>query len=182
MDVFIHYAGVTAVASVTVAAFAFMAVPSRYITRLSLIRSRPATVTGEGKVFWRLRHAGHEMFSETSKRSQPRDIAIQDLNVKMIHSRGGPSPFHLISLPERMLIIERSPYLSLTVTEPRRSKYFSLDAWPYRMDYRDTELTKTTDQEIVMSLNRIEHIFGRLDPEGKPLKAVLIKGEQEEES
>jgi hypothetical protein len=100
----------------------------------------------------------------------------------MIHSRGGQSPFHLISLPERMLIIERSPYLSLTVTEPRRSKYLSLDAWPYRMDYRDTELTKTTDQEIVMSLNRIEHIFGRLDPEGKPLKAVLIKGEQEEES
>jgi hypothetical protein len=80
---------------------------------------------------------------------------------------------------ERMLIIERSPYLSLTVTEPRRSKYLSLDAWPYRMDYRDTELTKTTDQEIVMSLNRIEHIFGRLDPEGKPLKAVLTKGEEE---
>lgn len=78
-----------------------------------------------------------------------------------------------------MLIAERSPYLSLTVTEPRRSKYFSLDAWPYRMDYRDTELTKNTDQEIVMSLNRIEHIFGRLDPEGKPLKAVLTKGEEE---
>ena len=50
------------------------------------------------------------------------------------------------------------------------------------MDYRDTEMTKTTDQEIVLSLNRIEHIFGRLDPEGKPLKAILTKGEQEEKS
>ena len=122
------------------------------------------------------------MFSETSKRSQPRDIAIDDLNVKMIHSRGGQSSVLRILFLEKMLMIERSPYLSLTVTEPRRSKYFSLDAWPYRMDYRDTELTKTTDQEIVMSLNRIEHIFGRLDPEGKPLKAVLTKGEQEEGS
>jgi hypothetical protein len=100
MDVFIHYAGVTAVASVTVAAFAFMAVPSRFITRLSLIRSRPTTGTGEGKVIWRMRHAGQEMFSETSKRSQPRDIAIDDLNVKMIHSRGGQSPFLLLPLPE----------------------------------------------------------------------------------
>jgi hypothetical protein len=99
MDVFIHYAGVTAVASVTVAAFAFMAVPSRYITRLSLIRSRPTNGTGEGKVFWRMRHAGQEMFSETSKRSQPRDIAIDDLNVKMIHSRGGQSSFLLSFLP-----------------------------------------------------------------------------------
>jgi len=38
-------------------------------------------------------------------------------------------------------------------------------------------MTKTTDEEIVLSLNRIEHIFGRLDPDGKPLKAVLNKGE-----
>lgn len=98
MDVFIHYAGVTAVASVTVAAFAFMAVPSRFITRLSLIRSRPTTGTGEIKVFWRMRHAGQEMFSETSKRSQPRDIAIDDLSVKMIHSRGGQSSSFLVSL------------------------------------------------------------------------------------
>lgn len=91
MDVFIHYAGVTAVASVTVAAFAFMAIPSRYVTRLSLIRSRPTTGTGEGKVFWRMRHAGHEMFSETSKRSQPRDIAMEDLNIKMLYSGGSES-------------------------------------------------------------------------------------------
>jgi hypothetical protein len=100
MDVFIHYAGVTAVASVTVAAFAFMAVPSRYITRLSLIRSRPVSAangTGieEAKVFWRMRHAGHEMFSETSKRSQPRDIAINDLTIKMLYSGGSES-----SLPQ----------------------------------------------------------------------------------
>jgi hypothetical protein len=95
MDVFIHYAGVTAVASVTVAAFAFMAVPSRYITRLSLIRSRPATGNGEAKVFWRMRHAGHEMFSETSKRSQPRDVAIDDLNIKMLYS-GGSKLNHLL--------------------------------------------------------------------------------------
>jgi hypothetical protein len=45
------------------------------------------------------------------------------------------------------------------------------------MDYRDTDMTKTTDAEIVLSLNRIEHIFGRLDPDGKPLRAVLVKGE-----
>lgn len=180
MDVFIHYAGVTAVASVTVAAFAFMAVPSRYITRLSIIRSRPATRTGEAKVFWRMRHAGHEMFSETSKRSQPRDIAIQDLNIKMLPSGMGEFTLYPYFFGSRRLISDRSPYLSLTVTEPRRSKYLSLDAWPYRMDYRDTEMTKTTDQEIVLSLNRIEHIFGRLDPEGKPLKAILTKGEQEE--
>jgi hypothetical protein len=45
------------------------------------------------------------------------------------------------------------------------------------MDYRDTELTKKTEEEVVLSLNRIEHIFGRLDPDGKPLKAVLVDGE-----
>jgi len=95
MDVFIHYAGVTAVASVTVAAFAFMAVPSRYITRLSLIRSKPTT-GGETRVFWRMRHAGHEMFSETSKRSQPRDIAIENLNIKMLYSGG--SEFRRLNL------------------------------------------------------------------------------------
>lgn len=45
------------------------------------------------------------------------------------------------------------------------------------MDYRDTEVTKSTDAEIVLSLNRVEHIFGRLDPDGKPLRAVLVKEE-----
>ena len=180
MDVFIHYASITTVATVTVAAVAFMSVPSRYITRLSLIRSRPAATgngTGmeEAKVFWRMRHAGHEMFSETSKRSQPRDIAINDLTLKMIYSRG--SELLVLTIGAVADQVDRSPYLSLTVTEPRRSKYLSLDALPYRMDYRDTEVTKSTDAEIVLSLNRVEHIFGRLDPDGKPLKAVLVKGE-----
>lgn len=74
--------------------------------------------------------------------------------------------------------LDRAPYLSLTVTEPRSgSVYLSLDSWPYRMDYRDTELTKKTEEEVVLSLNRIEHIFGRLDPDGKPLNAVLVHGE-----
>lgn len=45
------------------------------------------------------------------------------------------------------------------------------------MDYRDSKLVKETDEEVVLSLNRIEHIFGRLDAEGKPLKAVLTNGE-----
>lgn len=71
---------------------------------------------------------------------------------------------------------ERSPYLSLTVTEPRKS-WASLDAWPYRMDYRDSKMVKETDEEVVLSLNRVEHIFGRLDGEGKQLKAVLVDGE-----
>ena len=45
------------------------------------------------------------------------------------------------------------------------------------MDYRDTTAVKQTDEEVVLSLNRVEHVFGRLDPGGKSMNAVLIKGE-----
>lgn len=62
------------------------------------------------------------------------------------------------------------------MTEPRKS-WASLDSWPYRMDFRDSKLVKETDEEVVLSLNRIEHIFGRLDAEGKALTAVLAEGE-----
>lgn len=45
------------------------------------------------------------------------------------------------------------------------------------MNYMDSQMVKETEEEVVLSLNRIEHIFGRLDAEGKPLEAVLVEGE-----
>lgn len=82
-----HYASGAAVGTAAVVSLGFLALPSRYITRLSLVRSIGSD--GGKKVVWRMKHAGQAMFSETSQRSKPRDLAFQDLNIRMLMGGGG---------------------------------------------------------------------------------------------
>lgn len=91
---FIYYASGVGIASAAVVSLGFLALPSRYITRLSLIRQKPITPSGADstKVFWRVKHAGQTMFAESSPRFRPRDVAIHDLNVRMIMGAGSESP------------------------------------------------------------------------------------------
>ena len=52
--------------------------------------------------------------------------------------------------------------MNVKITPGGKKSRFSLDFMGYRLDFRDTKLIKSTDQEVVLSLNRIEHVFGTL--------------------
>lgn len=54
----------------------------------------------------------------------------------------------------------RSPYLSLRMKTDKR---LSLDAVAYRLDFRDTAVVKASEEEVVLSLSRIENVFGKLE-------------------
>lgn len=55
---------------------------------------------------------------------------------------------------------ESSPWLDLNVTAPHRSKY-NFDTVPYRLDFRDTKNIDQDNGELVLSLPRLESVFGR---------------------
>jgi hypothetical protein len=61
--------------------------PSRVISRLSLVRSRPAagSTTAETTTFIRMQHQGHEMM--WGRFAQPRDIPLEQVCVKVILGR-----------------------------------------------------------------------------------------------
>ena len=52
--------------------------------------------------------------------------------------------------------------MNLKVTPDGKKRRLGLDFMGYRLDFRDTKLIKSTDEEVVLSLNRIEHVFGTL--------------------
>ncbi|KAK4688050.1 hypothetical protein P7C73_g2054, partial [Tremellales sp. Uapishka_1] len=120
----------------SVMGFGFMLYPSRLVTRLSQVRVRSR---GETREFIRMTHGGHLMM--WGKYAKPRELQKEHMKVRVLGS------------------INRSPYLDLRIREPRRNL---LDGTPYRLDFRDNRLVKETEEEVVLSLNRIEEVFGEL--------------------
>lgn len=83
---FMSYLAGGTMTTFTVIAFFGLVFPSRLITRLSLIRSRPASAPNSTpKEFIRMSHMGHQML--WGKRSQPRELPVQDVEVKVILGR-----------------------------------------------------------------------------------------------
>lgn len=52
-------------------------------------------------------------------------------------------------------------YLSLTL-RPEAIEHKWIERRPYYMDFRNSRFVAETDQEVVMSLNRVEHVFGKV--------------------
>ena len=70
---------------------------------------------------------------------------------------------HLFSSRCSVLIVAGdTSFLNLKVTPGGKKNRFSLDGMGYRLDFRDTKLIKSTDEEVVLSLNRLEHVFGTM--------------------
>jgi hypothetical protein len=55
----------------------------------------------------------------------------------------------------------RSPYLDLKVLTPHKTR-FNFDAFPYRLDFRDTPAVKKAEDDVVLSLGRLETVFGKI--------------------
>jgi hypothetical protein len=53
-------------------------------------------------------------------------------------------------------------YLNLNIKPGTGIRRFGLDRWSYRLDFRDTPAVKNSPDEVVLSLNRVEHVFGAL--------------------
>lgn len=136
--------GVIAVATSLCVVWTFM--PTRFVTRLALVKRYP-TNTPVGSVaqtseFLRIQHGGHLM--ALVEKAPMRDLPVSDVAVKAIGRPGATS------------------FLNLKVTPGGKKSRVGLDAMGYRLDFRDTKLIKSTTDEVVLSLNRIEHVFGSL--------------------
>ncbi|KAL1411251.1 hypothetical protein Q8F55_002202 [Vanrija albida] len=124
--------------------------PTRIITRLSLVRSRAAGAAAEAakpKQFIRLRHVGHDMAFGPLHKS--RDLPVDHVHINLIMGK-----------PNKQGERTRNGWLSLRVA-PSKSL---LDRGAYRMDFRDTENLKHEAGEVVLSTARIEDVFGPLKP------------------
>ncbi|WWD15783.1 hypothetical protein CI109_100207 [Kwoniella shandongensis] len=126
---------------ITLVLFSFLVGASRIVTKLSMVQIRPAAGKGEQKTFLKLTSVGHEMVNGWVK---PREMRVEDCKVYFPN-------------------LEKATTVRLQVLRPDGTKpQYSLDRLPYALDFREMKGFKDTDKEVVISLNRVEHIFGRV--------------------
>ncbi|KAK8869941.1 hypothetical protein IAR55_000509 [Kwoniella newhampshirensis] len=118
---------------------------TRRVTRLSLIRiphSASSPTGGEGKeeIYLRMMTGRQALLGRLAK---PRDFQLGDLTVAAVPGRSGKG------------------FLSLVVADGARRSW--TEERPYYMDFRDTRFLNETQEEVVVSLNRLENVFGKVD-------------------
>lgn len=99
------------------------------------------------------------------KNSGVRDLDIADLRVEAVPGRKcrclvTNSLVRLLRYFDFNLGAGKG-YLSLTL-RPEAIKHKWIERRPYYMDFRNSRFVAETDQEVVMSLNRVEHVFGKV--------------------
>ncbi|OWZ80143.1 hypothetical protein C366_01026 [Cryptococcus neoformans Tu401-1] len=130
-----------ALAGTTLVAYRILFATARRVTRLSQVRTRSDGVQGiQTKTNLRLQTGKQDLWG---RNSGVRDLDIADLRVEAVPGRAGKG------------------YLSLTL-RPEAIKHKWIERRPYYMDFRNSRFVAETDQEVVMSLNRVEHIFGKV--------------------
>lgn len=154
------YVGGGGVAIISALGLVGLLFPSRIITRLSLIRSRPqGAPTSQAKEYLRLRHLGHDMM--WGKRGLSRELPVEDVSVGAILGRVSKDgqQSELYKYPSAVLTAGRLPTLKLKVNN---SKWNLFDRAEYRLDFRNTPNLDTEKGEVVLSIDRLEDVFGRL--------------------
>ncbi|KIR38002.1 hypothetical protein I307_06169 [Cryptococcus deuterogattii 99/473] len=130
-----------AFAGTTLVAYRILFATARRVTKLSQIRTRSDGAQGiETKTSLKLQTGKQDLWG---KGYGVRDLDIADVRVESVPGRAGKG------------------YLSLTL-RPEAIKHKWIERRPYYMDFRNSRFVAETNQEIVMSLNRVEHVFGKV--------------------
>lgn len=130
---------------------------SRLVTRLSLVRK-----AGEKTVNTiRMRTMGQEMIRGSGKGG--RDIPRSECSTNLVLGR-----------PLASGARERTSWLSLWVHSPGSASRLNKDHYSYRLDFKDSaRLDRLTESgaEVVLSVRRVEDVFGTLEPRDKMVQA-----------
>lgn len=153
-----------AFAGTTLVAYRILFATARRVTKLSQIRTRSDGAQGiETKTSLRLQTGKQDLWG---KGSGVRDLNIADVRVEAVPGRKSSYLVKSSILWYGANMTWPHPgagkgYLSLTL-RPEAIKHKWIERRPYYMDFRDSRFVAETDQEIVMSLNRVEHVFGKV--------------------
>ncbi|WRT66983.1 uncharacterized protein IL334_003949 [Kwoniella shivajii] len=126
---------------VTLGLVSMMIASTKIITRINMIQIKPRDSTDTGKTVLRMTNVGHEMIPWRSNKM--REVKVEDCKV-YIPNLNNPQT------------------IRLKVRKEGKPDKWSLDRFPYSLDYRAIPETSRTDKEIVQSVNRLEHVFGPL--------------------
>lgn len=129
---------------------------SRLVTRLSLVR-KPGSSTRT----IRMRTMGQEMLRGSGKGG--RDIPLAECSANLVLGR-----------PLASGARERTSWLSLWVHSPGAASRLNKDHYSYRLDFKDSaRLDRLTESgaEVVLSVRRVEDVFGQLEPRNEPVHA-----------
>lgn len=152
-----------ALAGTTLVAYRILFATARRVTRLSQVRTRSDGVQGiQTKTNLRLQTGKQDLWG---RNSGVRDLDIADLRVEAVPGRKcrclvTNSLVRLLRYFNFNLGAGKG-YLSLTL-RPEAIKHKWIERRPYYMDFRNSRFVAETDQEVVMSLNRVEHVFGKV--------------------
>ncbi|KAL7422172.1 hypothetical protein Q5752_002817 [Cryptotrichosporon argae] len=133
----------------TLGVAAGLGLPSRFVHRLTQVRRYAPGRAADAHTFVRLEHLGHLVMGGT-KQGVPREIKTEFVSVAFVGAHKGA----------------RDAFLKLTVAEPAARKTLAsrlMDSGTYRLSFAESAALRKTEQEVVLSLARIETVFGRLN-------------------
>lgn len=132
---------------------------SRLVTRLSLVRKAGSAAPADTV---RMRTMGQEMLRGSGKGG--RDLPRAECATNLVLGR-----------PLKSGARERTSWLSLWVSSPGAKSRLNKDHYSYRLDFKDSarldRLTET-GAEVVLSVRRVEDVFGTLQPKDKIVQAA----------
>ncbi|WVQ71494.1 hypothetical protein IAR50_001032 [Cryptococcus sp. DSM 104548] len=124
-----------------VVAYRVFVLSGRRVIRLSQVRIRSdGTGSVPSKTYLSL-STGRQAF--WGKLAKPRELDLEQVNVETVPGDHGKG------------------FLSMTL-DPKARKHVIIERKPYFLDFRNSRFLAGTDQEVVVSVNRIEHLFGKL--------------------
>ncbi|WWC69603.1 uncharacterized protein I206_103546 [Kwoniella pini CBS 10737] len=124
---------------VTVALLGLIASSTRIVTRINMVQIKPKNSEQAGKTSLKLTNVGHEMIPWGSRGS--RELKVEDCQVYIPN-------------------LKNSHTIRLKVLKDGQPSKWSLDRFPYSLDYRPVPDNARLDKEVVQSTNRLQHVFG----------------------
>ncbi|OCF55243.1 hypothetical protein L486_07356 [Kwoniella mangroviensis CBS 10435] len=127
---------------VTIGLITMMASSTRIVTRINMLQIKPKDGSSQSaKTVLRLTNVGHEMLPWRANKS--REVKVEDCQVYIPN-------------------LNNSHTIRLKVLKNGQVNKWSLDRFPYSLDYRAIPGTAKVDKEVVQSVNRLQHVFGYL--------------------
>ncbi|KAK8869942.1 hypothetical protein IAR55_000510 [Kwoniella newhampshirensis] len=141
-DTIIAYSEPILMSGVALVIGAFVIGSSRIVTRLSMVQIRPKNGSTGTKTFLKLTSVGHEMSKGLVK---PKEMRVEDCKVYFPNLQKATTVRLQLLRPDGTLA-------------PR----WSVDRIPYALNFNVMKEFKETNKEVVVSMNRVEHVFGRV--------------------
>ncbi|TYJ55373.1 hypothetical protein B9479_003988 [Cryptococcus floricola] len=124
-----------------VVAWRVFVLSGRRVTRLSQIRVRSDGADSQPSKTYLQLYTGRQAF--WGRLAKPRELDLEQVNVETVPGKHGKG------------------FLSMTL-DPKARKLVIIERKPYFLDFTNSSFLAGTNQEVVVSVNRIEHLFGKL--------------------